>query len=75
MKKYVFSFLMFLILLGQATLHAKPERILIKARTENVKERTATTKTKNVYLKDIEDPAAQKAIRELYSHLGLKTKK
>lgn len=55
--------------------HAAPEHIVVKAPDRAVKERTARTALKTVDVRDIEDPAARKAIREIMNYLNLEYKK
>ncbi len=54
---------------------AAPERIAIKSQVHKVKEQSAQTALKTVDVRDIEDPAARKAIREIMNYLNLEYKK
>ena len=45
------------------------------APNQKTKERAAKAQIKNINLDDIEDPAARKAIQQLFNYLGLETQK
>ena len=51
--------------------YAAPERLAIKNPSKQTKERAAVTQLKTIDLRDIEDPAARKAIQEIMNYLGL----
>ena len=50
---------------------AKPERMLIQDPNRKARENTAKAQIKNVNLKNIEDPEARKAIREILNYLNV----
>ncbi len=72
MKKMILWFLFAMLITVNAW--AKPERIAIKEAGKHAKEKAAKAQMKNIDLKNIEDPEARRAIRELYNYLDLKTK-
>ena len=73
MKKWFAGILLMVCMLGASALYAAPERIAIKDAAKNAKERTATAQIRAIDLRDIEDPAARKAIREIINYLDLKS--
>ena len=75
MKKTLVGFLLMLLALDAAGAHAAPERMQIKPAEKAAKEKTASAVIKHIDLKDIEDPAARKAIQEILNYLNLPSKK
>ncbi len=61
--------------MGASALHAEPEVITIKRPDKKMKEQVAVSQIKNINIQDIEDPAARKAIEQIFNYLGLEAKK
>jgi DNA invertase Pin-like site-specific DNA recombinase len=57
------------------TAFAKAERLQIKDADRRAKEHAAKAQIKNIDLKNIEDPEARRAIREIFNYLNLQTQK
>ena len=57
-----------------STAWAKPERLEIKKADQRSKEKAAKTQIKNIDLRNIEDPEARRAIREIMNYLNLNTR-
>ena len=57
-----------------ASAMASPERITIKKSQERSKERAAASQIRNIDVRDIEDPVARKAIKEILNYLNLNAK-
>ncbi len=55
--------------------NAAPERIAIKKPEQAAKQRAAQAQIKAIDLEDIEDPAAKRAIQEIFNYLGLQARK
>lgn len=53
---------------------AKPERLAIKKAEHRVKEKNARSRIKNIDLRNIKDPEARKAIREILHYMNLQAK-
>jgi len=75
MKKLFSGILLGIFFMGNPVLHAEPERIEIKRPDKKLKERVAISQINNIDLRDIEDPAARKAIQEILNYLGLQSHK
>ena len=75
MKTYFTAIFLVVFLTGTPALHAEPQRVAIKDPQQKTKERTAKAQIKNIDLRDIEDPAARKAIQEILNYLGLQAQK
>ena len=75
MKKLTIGILLAMAMLyGISAANAEPERFQLKDPAKKAKEQAAASRIKTLDTRDIEDPAAQKAIQEIINYLGLKTK-
>ena len=74
MKKYFTGILFVTLIFGASASYAGPQMITIKDANKNAKEHMASDQIKKIDLKDIEDPAARKAIQEILNYLGLNSK-
>ena len=68
------TWLLILLVVAQTVCYAKPERVEIKKADQHTKEKAAKGQIKNIDLRNIEDPEARKAIREIMNYLNLNTK-
>ena len=75
MKTRIAGILVAILIFGVSTANAAPQRISIKDTNQVTKERAAKAQIKNIDLRDIEDPAARKAIQEILNYLGLQVQK
>lgn len=75
MKSKIISLALMAMTLAAPAVYAKPERLEIKRADKQVKEKTARAQIKNIDLREIEDPAARKAIGEILNYLNLQAKK
>ena len=73
--KIMAALLVISIMAGLPVAIAKPERLMLKDSVKKSKERVAAAQIKNMDLRDIEDPAARKAIQEILNYLSLQAKK
>lgn len=67
-------FILAVLLLCAQTVFAAPQHFEIKKTDMKKKQETAKAQIKNIDLKNIEDPEARKAIREILNYLNLKAK-
>lgn len=63
------------LVLSTTMAQAAPEQMVIIPVEKQNKERTAASRIRQIDLRDIEDPAARKAIGEILNYLDLKYKK
>ncbi len=75
MKKIFSGGLFVIAIIYAVAASAEPERIMLKNPAKKTKENAALSQIKNIYLGDIEDPAARAAIQQLYQYLGIDVKK
>lgn len=73
-KKIVIGIIV-LGMFANSTVFAKPERLQIKDANKRAKEHAAKAQIRNIDLKNIEDPEARRAIREILNYLNLQTQK
>jgi hypothetical protein len=75
MKKRMAVVVLILNSLWAVAAFAAPERIAIKKDAKAAKQKAAINQIKNMDLRDIEDPAARKAIGEILNYLDLPAQK
>ena len=75
-KRYpVFACCVLVVSCYSFSVFAKPEQHELKSDDRKTREKTAQDNVKQIDLRDIQDPAARKAIREIMNYLDLPYKK
>ncbi len=71
MKRTAILIVVLALMLPVSSAFAKPEKIQIKGKGRQSREVTARERMKNMDLRNIEDPEARRAIREILVYLDL----
>ena len=70
-RKILWMMIVSMGMFGILNAWAAPERMVIKDSAKRTKEHAAKNQIKNIDLRNIEDPEARRAIREILNYLNL----